>query len=170
MNVIQATQRAARLAAIAVALVAFGPAAYSQQPSAASLASAKELVVATDATALFKPLIAGVIEQAKLVFLQQNPGLAKELNDIAAKLRSDLAPRFSELSDELAKLYATNFTEPEIKTILAFYKSAVGKKLLDQQPKVAEASMKFAQDWANKLSDEVINKMRDELKKRGHSL
>jgi hypothetical protein len=30
--------------------------------------------------------------------------------------------------------------------------------------------MKFAQEWANTLSDQVIAKMRDELKKRGHSL
>jgi hypothetical protein len=30
--------------------------------------------------------------------------------------------------------------------------------------------MKFAQDWATKLSDQVIAKMRDELKKRGHAL
>ena len=30
--------------------------------------------------------------------------------------------------------------------------------------------MKFAQNWANKLSDEVIAKMREEMKKRGHNL
>jgi hypothetical protein len=30
--------------------------------------------------------------------------------------------------------------------------------------------MKFAQDWANTLSDQVVGKMRDELKKRGHAL
>ena len=57
----------------------------------------------------------------------------------------------------MAKLYATHFTEQELKDILAFYKSPVGKKLLAQQPNVVEASMKFAQDWANKLSDEVIS-------------
>jgi hypothetical protein len=35
---------------------------------------------------------------------------------------------------------------------------------------VVDDSMKFAQDWANKLSDQVVAKMRDELKKRGHAL
>jgi hypothetical protein len=30
--------------------------------------------------------------------------------------------------------------------------------------------MKFAQSWANKLSEEVVAKMREELKKRGHTL
>ena len=39
-----------------------------------------------------------------------------------------------------------------------------------EQPKVGEESLQFAQDWANKLSDQVTLKMRDELKKRGHQL
>jgi hypothetical protein len=85
-------------------------------------------------------------------------------------MRTDLTPRFSELTDEVARLYATNFSEQELKDILAFYKSPAGQKLLAQQPKVVDASMKFAQDWANKLSDQVIAKMRDELKKRGHAM
>src|ERR1700690_466514 len=167
MNIIKAVSSTCRVAAVAVALMAFGPAAQSQQPSAAAMATAKQLIAATAATAVFTPLIAGVVEQAKLLFLQQNPALAKDLNEIANKIRTDLAPRFAELSDEVSRLYATNFTEPELKAILVFYQSPAGKKLLAQQPTVVDASMKFAQDWANKLSDQVIAQMREELKKRG---
>jgi uncharacterized protein len=170
MSVIQATKRAARLTTLVVALVAFGPAAHSQQPSAAAMATAKELVAITGTTTLFNPLIAGVVEQSKLLFLQQNPGLAKDLNEIAEKMREDLKPRFVELTNEVAREYATNFTESELKAILAFYQSPAGKKLLERQPAVVDSSMKFAQDWANKLSDEVVPKMREQLKKRGHAL
>jgi hypothetical protein len=70
----------------------------------------------------------------------------------------------------MTRVYATHFTEPELKAILAFYQSPAGKKMLAQQPTVVDASMKFAQDWANKLSDQVIAKMREELQKRGHAL
>lgn len=170
MSVIQATKRAVRAAAIGVALIAFGSAAHGQQPTPGAMAAAKELIAVTDSMALFRPLPAGVIEQAKLVFLQQNPGLAKDLNEIAIKLREELAPRLSEVGNELAKLYATNFSELDLKAIVAFYKSDVGKKLLARQPAVVNAGLKFAQDWANKLSDEVIKRMREELKKRGHNL
>lgn len=170
MSVFKVLQRAARLAAIAVALVAANPDAHAQQPSAASMLIAKQLISVTGATTLFNPLIAGVVEQAKLLYLQQNPGLAKDLNEIAAKMRKDLQPRFSEVTNEIAKLYATHFTEQELKAILAFYRSPAGKKMLTQQPIVVDASMKFAQNWANKLSEQVTAKMRDELKKRGHNL
>jgi hypothetical protein len=172
MSVIKALQRAARPAAIAVALVVASPAAHAQshQSSPASLLIAKQLVTVTGATALFNPLIAGVVEQAKNLYLQQNPGLAKDLNEIANKMRKDLQPRFAELTNEIAKLYATHFTEQELKDILAFYRSPAGKKLLAQQPDVVDASMRFTQDWANKLSEQVTAKMREELKKRGHNL
>src|SRR5471030_2127699 len=166
MQLMHAINRAARLTIAASALVISSPAAFAQQPTAGAIASGKELVAATDAASLFDPLIAGVIEQAKILYLQQNPGLSKDLNEIADKMRSDLAPRLVELSDEVAKLYATSFTEQELKTIIVFYQSPTGKKLLAQQPKVVDSSMKFAQTWANALSDEVVGKMREELKKR----
>lgn len=171
MRFLQATHRGARLAAVALSLACASPAAFAQsQPTPAALATAKELIAVTGATTLFNPLIVGVVEQAKLLYLQQNPGLTKDLNEITAKMRTDLAPRFSQLSDEIARLYAVDFSEQELKDILVFYKSPAGQKLLQQQPKVIDNSMKFAQTWANKLSDEVVAKMRDELKKRGHAL
>jgi hypothetical protein len=157
---------------LAVALAAAGPAARAQgpQPPAASLAVSKQLVSVTGATTLFSPLIAGVVEQSKLLFLQQNPMLQKDLNEIAAKMRTDLQPRFAEITDEVARQYASHFSEQELKDILAFYESPAGKKLLQEQPKVVNDSMQYAQNWANKLSTEVTAKMRDELKKRGHPM
>lgn len=170
MLFLPAAQRVVRLATIATVLALSGPVAYAQKSSAAALLTATEIVTATGATALFNPLIAGVVEQAKNLFLQQNPALSKDLNEIATKMRADLAPRMSELNGAVAKIYATHFTEQELKDLLAFYKSPVGKKLIAQQPNVADDSLKFAQDWANKLSDEVVGKMRTELKKKGHAL
>lgn len=170
MSVVKAIKGTFRWAVVGAALMTFAPPAGAQQPSPAAMASARELISITGATTLFSPLIAGVVEQAKVLFLQQNPALSKDLNDIAAKLRTELQPQFSELTDEVARLYATNFTEQELKDVLAFYKTAAGKKLLTEQPRLIDASMKFGQDWANKLSDQVIAKMREELKKRGHAL
>jgi hypothetical protein len=170
MRFMQATNRVARLAAVAVALAVSSLSAQAQQPSAAALSTAKDIISTSGSTTLFNPLIAGVVEQAKLLLLQQNPNLSKVLTEVADKIRTDLAPRFDELTNEMARLYATSFTEQELKDLLAFYKSPLGKKVISEQPKIADASLRFAQNWANALSDEVIAKMREELKKRGHPL
>ena len=170
MSVAVAIKSTARWAVLGLTLAIFSPLASAQQPSPAAMAIAKELITITGTTTLFSPLIAGVVEQAKVLYLQQNPALAKDLNEITTQIRAELQPRFSELTEEVARLYAANLTEQELKDILAFYKTTAGKKLLAEQPKIVDTSMKFAQDWATKLSDQVIAKMRDELKKRGHAL
>ena len=170
MRIVQVIKAAIRPAGVVIALVGFAAVTNAEQASVAAVQMAKEIVTVTGATALFNPLIPGVVGQAKNLFLQQDPGLGKDLNEIAAEMRTDLAPRFSELTDEMAKLYTTHFTEAELKQLLAFYRLPIGVKLITEQPKVGEESLQFAQDWANKLSDQVTVKMRDELKKRGHQL
>ena len=170
MPLMQIFHRAVHVATIAAALALAAPAVHAQQPSPAAMAIAKEIVTVTGATTLFDPLIPGVIEQSKIIFLQQNPGLARDLNEISGSLRAELKPRFSELTTEVAKNYASHFNEQELKDLLAFYKSPVGVKFVSEQPKVVEASLQFAQTWANTLSDQVIQRMREELKKRGHPM
>jgi len=171
MHLVKATNCAVRLATVAIALAVLSPAAQAQQATAAALATGKEIVNATGiAAGTLGPLIAGVVEQAKLLLLQQNPGLSKDLNEIAGDIRTDLAPRFDELVNEMGRQFATRFTEQELKDLLVFYKSPLGKKTIVEQPLIIEGTMKFAQTWANSLSDEVIAKMREELKKRGHPL
>ena len=104
------------------------------------------------------------------MFLQTNPMLGKDLNEVAAKLRTEYAARSAEVLTDIAKLYASRFTEQELKDALAFYKSPLGKKMLVEEPAILDQTMKNAQNWANRLSDEIIGKMRAEMRKRGHDI
>lgn len=168
IDFMRALGRPARAGALAALLLTAGSAAFAAGPSPAALKTAQEIVAATGANALFQPLVAGVVEQSKMLYLQQNPGQGAELNAIAAKLRTEYQPRLKEVKEQIAVYYTEHFDEKELQQILTFYQSPVGKKLLTEQPKVAEASMKFAQDWANKLSEEVTAKFQAELSKKGH--
>ncbi len=145
-------------------------AADAQQPSASAVATAKEVIAAKGAAALYSPLVSGVIERTKSIFLQTNPMLSKDLNEVATKLHAEYAARSAEIVNDVAKLYASRFTEQELKDILAFYKSPLGRKLIVEEPAILDQSMKNAQTWAENLSQEVIAKMRAEMKKRGHDI
>src|SRR3954469_24152392 len=119
----------ATLAAIAILTVGI-PAKAQQDPTAGALAMAREILVLKGAANLYEPMVLGVIERAKLVFLGYNPLLSKDLNDVAAKLRADMGNRAAELMAESSKLYAARFSEQELKETLAFYKSPLGRKLI----------------------------------------
>ena len=88
----------------------------------------------------------------------------------ALKLRAEYAPRSAEVVNEVARLYAARFTEQELNDTLAFYKSPLGRKLLVEEPSILDQSMRNAQSWADRLSQEVIGKIRAEMKRRGHEI
>lgn len=142
----------------------------AQQPSKSALSLANEILEIKGSMTIFEAVIPGVIEKSKATLLQMNPNLFKDLNDVGSDLRKEFAPRLDALRGDIARIYATRFTEQEMKDTLAFYKSPLGKKILNEEPTFVDRSMSAAQDWAIKLNEEVIQRFRAEMKKRGHSL
>jgi len=161
----------ARLAPVAlIACHLFAGAALAQQPTPTAIASARELVEIKGGAAMFDPLIVNIVEQTKGALLTTNPQASKDLNDVSTQLRNEFAPRRSELLAEAARLYAVRFTEPEIKDMVTFYKSPLGRKMLTQEPQVLDDTFNFAQQWAPRVGEEVMNRFRAEMKKKGHNL
>jgi hypothetical protein len=140
------------------------------QPSPQAIALAKELIVLKGGHQMFDAVVPGVIEQAKDVFLPTNPNLSKELTEVSGKLKLEYAGKSDELMNEVAKVYASHFTEQELKEIVAFYKTALGKKMLAEDPAAIQGGLARAKDWANDFSTQVLSKMRTEMKKKGHDL
>jgi uncharacterized protein len=146
------------------------PPTAAQQPSTNAILLAREIIFAKGGNRIYEPVIAEVIDRAKGVLVQTNPMLSRDLNEVAAKVRSDSAPRVGEILSEVAKMYAARFTERELKDALAFYKSPLGQKIIVQEPAILDASVAFAQDWVSRFSEQVLAQMRNEMKKRGHDL
>jgi len=140
-----------------------------QQPSAAAITLATQLLELKGGISAYDPAIDGVVTHHKGVLLQINPNLAKDLNDVEQLVRKDSAARREELHKEIAIGYASAFTEQELKDMIAFYKTPLGKKMIEQEPKAGEQSTKRAQIWIDKYAETVITKMRAEMKKRGHT-
>jgi hypothetical protein len=161
--------RSACAGLLALVLAALSP-AQAQQPSASALALAKEIIIVKGGNAIYDPVIPQIVNQARQVFLQANPLLGKDLNEVAAKLQAELNPRTAEMLNDGARLYASKFTEQELKDVLAFYKSPVGRKVIAQEPVILDQSAANVDTWANKVADEVIAKFRAEMRRRGHEI
>jgi uncharacterized protein len=160
----------AALAAISIATPALAQGS-SPPPSPAAILIAKQIIDIKNMKATaFDPLVRGVIEKAKNEFMQTNFMWAKDLNAVAADLEKQYAPRANELVDAAARIYASHFTEDELKQILAWDQSPIGRKMMVEEPKAFDESLAHAGEWGQDFSDEVIARMRDEMKKRGHDL
>jgi len=158
-----------------VAIAAIGdarPAAAqaAAQPSPNSILLAKQIVEVKHVKEVFVPLVRGVVIKTRDTFMQTNFMWGKDLNEIAANLQTQYTPRVNELVDGAARIYASHFTEAELKQLLVFYQSPLGQKMITEEPKSLDESMANAGKWADNLSLEVIDSMRAEMKKRGHDI
>jgi len=151
-------------------LVVSAPGAAQQKPSPAAIAAAKELLILKKGDLYFNLVPDGVVEKVKNVFFPTNPNLGNELNEVAAKLKKHYEPRRAELLNNIAQFYAERFSEQELKALIAFYKSPVGQKMVTDEPQIIDRSVQYAENWGNDLSDDVMSKFREEMKKKGHDL
>jgi uncharacterized protein len=166
-----AGRRVAPVCLLALTLsVSWLPGAAAQEPPAGAVNLARELLQLRGATSLFDAVVPGVIETAKNTFLQTNPGLSKDLNDVATQFRNEFSKKTAELQNEVAKVYAKTFTEQEIREAIAFYRTPLGKKLTADEPQALDQMMATAQSWADRFSDDIVARFRAEMKKKGHDI
>jgi hypothetical protein len=170
MNTVALARHAFVVLAASLCLAFASPTRAQQQPSASHLAAAKELVSVVGAARQFDSIVTGVIVQVASNFLQSNSALAKDLNETVELLVGEFHPRRDEMQNEIIRLYASRLTEQEIKDVLTFYKSPLGKKMLNESQYVLNESINRAEVWATKFREEVAVRLRAELKKRGHNL
>jgi hypothetical protein len=143
---------------------------HAQEPPAANVALAKELIILKGGNSMVDPIVPGVIETAKNVLLQTNPMLAKDLNEVAANLRKEMDSKRDELVLIMARFYAQRFTEAELKDLLTFYKSPLGKKTITDEPQIIDQAMSRVQVWSNSFSEQMLGRIRADMRKRGHNL
>jgi hypothetical protein len=162
-----------RLAAIAAgtfaACLLFGP-AYPQSLSPEAAAAARELVEAARTTEQFKTLLPLMLQQMKPVVVQDRPEVERDYDKIVPLLMELANRQVGEFAEEVAALYARNFTTEEIRQVTAFYRSPTGQKFLDKTPVVAQESMAMGQKFGQRIVQELQGRMREELRKRGHNI
>ena len=114
--------------------------------------------------------VPSIIQRTKDQFLANNLSYQKDLNEVAVAVSKTMAGKEKEIGEQMAKIYASDFTEQELKDLTAFYKSPLGQKVLAQEPKSIQTSMNFMGQWAQAFSETVANEFRNEMKKRGKPL
>lgn len=156
--------------ALVIVLAGFAATANAQQPAASSVQLGRDIVEASGATRAFDGVVPSIMQQTANVFTQQNPDLQKEIVGSLKTLSGEFEKRKVEVVDIVARVYATRFSETELKEILNFYRSPTGKKFVVQLPSILEESYQKTQEWGGKLSEEIVIKLRADMKKKGHTI
>jgi len=97
-----------------------------------------------------------VMEQMTKAFRTQLPNVPPEFWDEMAKEMNA-----GEMINLVAPIYAKHFSHDEIKQLIAFYESPIGRRLVAEQPGIAAESMAVGQQWGQQLAAKMLQKLRE---------
>jgi uncharacterized protein len=134
------------LLCIALLLVASIVVKAQTEPTDADITKMQQVNGSAGSIDAMYPRIVAQLKAAKPgVTEEQWATVKKEVFDVEA----------AELSKQLIPIYKKHFTQDEVKAIIAFYESPIGKKLAEQTPLITTESMQISQVWAMGLFSKI---------------
>ena len=156
-----------RAAIVGVALMAVAPAAFAQEITASHLAVALDVVKSAKASRGFDSVLPLLAEQVENKLIRVRPDINKEIVAAVEDAALKLSARRAELDNDVARIWAKAFSEEELNTIAAFYKSPAGQKFADVGPQVVAESYQAVGHWSDRVGEELLQKSKDGLKAQG---
>jgi len=98
-----------------------------------------------------------VMDQMMVSLKPLAPGLPEAFWDgLKAEFKSD------DLINLVVPIYAKHLSHDDVRALLTFYESPIGKKMIAVQPAVMAESMQVGQAWGQEIAMRVVSKMQAE--------
>jgi uncharacterized protein len=140
------------------------------EPPAQSVALARELIAAAGISRTFDGLIPQLMIELQQSVLQVKPQIVKPLDEILVQLKPEFDGQRAEMHTVVAKIYARTLSEADMKDALAFFKSPAGQRYVAAQPAMLDQMFNEMQVASQKISELLLKRVREELKKRNIDL
>jgi uncharacterized protein len=102
---------------------------------------------------------------------KQRPNIpGKFWDDVIEDARQEVAGSLPEIEESIIAIYDANYTDEEIKQLLAFYRSPIGRKVVVQTPRIEEQSKAFGEVFGKRIGERVREHIRERGKQQGYEL
>ena len=129
-----------------------------------SLKLGLQLVKLSGNSETFNIILPNIADQAKNAFVRANPQMQLGIIDIVDRVALSLINRRPDLDNALARVWASGFTDDEMRELITFYSTDVGKKYAELHPKLLTVQMATALEWGKAVSQELTEKVAAELR------
>lgn len=163
------------LAAIACLAMA-GPALAQQSQAPAGQAelraAARELAIAQDTENQIRATLRAIRGNLVDTMMRGAPQLApaRVAEIVDELLMPEFEARVGALAASLEGVIARHYTVEEMRDLAAFYRTPLGRRLLEATPGLAAEAMRVGQAWGEEVARAALARNRDELRRRGITL
>jgi len=100
-----------------------------------------------------------------------NPKIPQAVwDDLVVSAQDEMKKSANELEEPLITIYDNNFTDDEIKQLVAFYGSPLGHKMTTQMPQLLQQTIAMSQAWGERVGSRVEERIRAVAKQKGYNL
>lgn len=159
-----------RLLTIAGTLLLLICGASAQAPSPEAMSAARKLVVTLKIADQYRAILPQLLLKLRPLVAQDRPEIERDYDAMTAPGSDIYAPFLDSMIDQMAAVYAANFTVDELRQIEAFYALPAGQKFLEKSDALAQQSAQIGQDVSSKAADELKQRLTEALRQKGHKL
>ena len=146
-------------------------AAPAQKPiSAAHLAAAREVIIASGLSRSFEPVIPELMAQIDMNVIRTRPELTADMKAVLKKLGPGFKAKESQMVENAAQIAAASIDRADLVKIAAFFNSPAGKKYVAAQPIMLQRLVVTTHAWTELMSQHMMASIRAEMRKRGKQL
>jgi len=100
---------------------------------------------------------------------KRNPNISTSEEKIITSVVNDLTLKYApELFEKLTPLFGKHYTHSEVKELIAFFESPIGRKYNKASLLMVLEIMPISQEWGIKVGIKAANKVENELSKLGY--
>lgn len=130
----------------------------------------ERLIDITGSSAAGTQMAAAISDAVLNRYRETQPSVPPRLIEVVREvLNTEFADAFNgpEIKDRRIALYARYFTHEDVKGLLAFYQSAIGKKAMATMPTLIREGAALGEEWARANLPRMIQTLQTRLKSEG---
>src|SRR6476660_3021891 len=144
--------------------------ASAQAPSPNAMSAARSLVTTMKLGDQYKALLPVILLNLKPTLVQDRPEIERDYDAMMPMIVDAFTPYYAAMVDDIATVYANNFTAGELREIEAFYRQPVGQKFLAKAQAITQQSMQVGQEASRKAAEDLRTRLTEALRQKGHKL
>jgi hypothetical protein len=161
------------IAVVGLGLAAGSSPTWAQEITPTQLSAGLEVVKNAGISRGFDALLPQIAARVEDRLIRIRPDLHTQITTVVEATAVKLIDRRAELDNDVARVWAKQFGEDELKTIAAFYKTPAGQKFAGLAGPAGQLQIDMGtavQQWSDRVGAELLDKSKEVLKAQGVQL
>ena len=157
--------------ALLLLLMACATPTFAEELTAEKRADIEQLLEMTGSLAIGRQMGGAVVQQMTQFLRKARPDIPQQVLDVLpAEVDGVIMDNMSALKDMTIPLYHKYYSGAEIKEMIRFYSTPLGKKTIETMPSLMNEAIALGQNWGQSLGPAIQARIQARLKKEGYDL